>query len=181
MGIFEAGFERPSPIQEEAIPIALAGRDILARAKNGTGKTAAFTIPLLEKVDATQNCIQGWFKRKISYSFIKLNLSIDSRSNSRTCFANGSSMQNSWKTFELSSHDYNGRHFAQGWYHPFGKHRFVSLITLDRINIDFKCTSWLPRLVVFWIWLARTLPIWSDAKWLSWTKLTNCYRPSFSP
>ena len=35
MGIFEAGFEKPSPIQEEAIPIALAGRDILARAKVG--------------------------------------------------------------------------------------------------------------------------------------------------
>lgn len=35
MGIFEAGFERPSPIQEESIPIALTGRDILARAKNG--------------------------------------------------------------------------------------------------------------------------------------------------
>lgn len=33
MGIFEAGFERPSPIQEEAIPMALTGRDILARAK----------------------------------------------------------------------------------------------------------------------------------------------------
>ena len=42
MGIFEAGFEKPSPIQEETIPVALAGRDVLARAKNGTGKTAAF-------------------------------------------------------------------------------------------------------------------------------------------
>ncbi|GAA6030037.1 hypothetical protein NBRC10512_003702 [Rhodotorula toruloides] len=51
MGIFEAGFERPSPIQEEAIPIALTGRDILARAKNGTGKTAAFIIPVLERVN----------------------------------------------------------------------------------------------------------------------------------
>ena len=40
MGIYEAGFERPSPIQEEAIPVAVTGRDILARAKNGTGKTA---------------------------------------------------------------------------------------------------------------------------------------------
>jgi superfamily II DNA/RNA helicase len=39
MGIFEKGFDKPSPIQEEAIPIALAGRNILARAKNGTGKT----------------------------------------------------------------------------------------------------------------------------------------------
>ncbi|KAJ3081098.1 DExD/H-box ATP-dependent RNA helicase dhh1 [Quaeritorhiza haematococci] len=59
MGIFEAGFERPSPIQEESIPIALAGRDILARAKNGTGKTAAFTIPVLEKVNVNKNKIQA--------------------------------------------------------------------------------------------------------------------------
>ncbi|KTW27664.1 ATP-dependent RNA helicase dhh1 [Pneumocystis carinii B80] len=51
MGIFEAGFEYPSPIQEESIPIALTGRDILARAKNGTGKTAAFVIPALEKLN----------------------------------------------------------------------------------------------------------------------------------
>lgn len=59
MGIFEKGFERPSPIQEEAIPIILAGRDVLARAKNGTGKTAAFIIPCLEKVDPTLNHIQS--------------------------------------------------------------------------------------------------------------------------
>ncbi|KAI3654595.1 hypothetical protein MP228_000649 [Amoeboaphelidium protococcarum] len=59
MGIFEAGFEKPSPIQEEAIPIALSGLHILARAKNGTGKTAAFVIPVLEKVDVTQNHIQA--------------------------------------------------------------------------------------------------------------------------
>lgn len=58
MGIFEKGFEKPSPIQEETIPIALAGRDILARAKNGTGKTASFIIPCLEKVDTTKNNIQ---------------------------------------------------------------------------------------------------------------------------
>ena len=59
MGIFEKGFEKPSPIQEEAIPIILAGRDVLARAKNGTGKTAAFIIPCLEKVDAAVNAIQS--------------------------------------------------------------------------------------------------------------------------
>ncbi|KAF8423781.1 P-loop containing nucleoside triphosphate hydrolase protein [Tirmania nivea] len=51
MGIFEAGFDKPSPIQEETIPVALTGRDILARAKNGTGKTAAFVIPALERVN----------------------------------------------------------------------------------------------------------------------------------
>lgn len=59
MGIFEKGFEKPSPIQEEAIPIILAGRDVLARAKNGTGKTAAFIIPCLEKVDPTKNFVQS--------------------------------------------------------------------------------------------------------------------------
>lgn len=59
MGIFEAGFEKPSPIQEESIPIALAGRDILARAKNGTGKTAAFLIPVLEKVNPKVAKIQA--------------------------------------------------------------------------------------------------------------------------
>ncbi|KAK9053149.1 hypothetical protein SSX86_029779 [Deinandra increscens subsp. villosa] len=58
MGIYEKGFERPSPIQEESIPIALTGSDILARAKNGTGKTAAFCIPALEKIDTDKNKIQ---------------------------------------------------------------------------------------------------------------------------
>ena len=58
-GIYEKGFEKPSPIQEESIPIALTGRDILARAKNGTGKTAAFTIPLLERIDTASGDIQG--------------------------------------------------------------------------------------------------------------------------
>ncbi|KAI9822925.1 MAG: DExD/H-box ATP-dependent RNA helicase dhh1 [Thelocarpon impressellum] len=59
MGIFEAGFEKPSPIQEEAIPVALTGRDILARAKNGTGKTAAFTIPCLERINSKSSKTQA--------------------------------------------------------------------------------------------------------------------------
>ena len=58
-GIYEKGFEKPSPVQEESIPIALTGRDILARAKNGTGKTAAFCIPVLEKIDTSLNQVQG--------------------------------------------------------------------------------------------------------------------------
>lgn len=57
-GIFEMGFERPSPIQEEAIPIALAGQSVLARAKNGTGKTASFAIPCLNIVDPTKKHTQ---------------------------------------------------------------------------------------------------------------------------
>ncbi|KDQ58786.1 hypothetical protein JAAARDRAFT_34642 [Jaapia argillacea MUCL 33604] len=59
MGIFEAGFEKPSPIQEEAIPIALTKRDVLARAKNGTGKTAAFVIPSLQQIDVNKHKIQA--------------------------------------------------------------------------------------------------------------------------
>ncbi|WOO83903.1 ATP-dependent RNA helicase VAD1 [Vanrija pseudolonga] len=59
MGIWEAGFERPSPIQEEAIPMALTGRDILARAKNGTGKTGSFIIPTLNRVNTSLSHIQA--------------------------------------------------------------------------------------------------------------------------
>lgn len=58
MGIFEKGFEKPSPVQEESIPIILQNRNVLARAKNGTGKTAAFIIPCLEKTDTAKHCIQ---------------------------------------------------------------------------------------------------------------------------
>jgi hypothetical protein len=77
MAIYEKGFERPSPIQEESIPIALTGSDILARAKNGTGKTAAFCIPALEKIDPEKNVIQGessihWFRRNCYMSDFSL-------------------------------------------------------------------------------------------------------------
>ncbi|MCX7355289.1 MAG: DEAD/DEAH box helicase [Alphaproteobacteria bacterium] len=46
--IGEAGFTEPTPIQSEAIPHVLTGRDILARAQTGTGKTAAFTLPMID-------------------------------------------------------------------------------------------------------------------------------------
>jgi len=59
MGIFEKGWESPSPIQEASIPIALTGQDVLARAKNGTGKTGAYTIPLLARIDPDKKQIQG--------------------------------------------------------------------------------------------------------------------------
>lgn len=59
MGIFEKGWEKPSPIQEASIPIALSGKDILARAKNGTGKTGAYCIPTLEQIDPTKDYIQA--------------------------------------------------------------------------------------------------------------------------
>ena len=48
--IDEAGFKEPSPIQEQAIPFVLAGRDIVGQAHTGTGKTAAFGLPILNKL-----------------------------------------------------------------------------------------------------------------------------------
>lgn len=57
-GIDAMGYEKPTPIQEQAIPVILEGRDLLACAQTGTGKTAAFMLPILsllaaEKHDAT--------------------------------------------------------------------------------------------------------------------------------
>lgn len=65
MGIFEKGFEKPSPIQEEAIPIILQNRNVLARAKNGTGKTAAYIIPCLEKTDTDKKHTQGKIRSRV--------------------------------------------------------------------------------------------------------------------
>ena len=48
-GIAACGYTAPTPIQKEAIPPVLAGRDILGLAQTGTGKTAAFVLPLLQK------------------------------------------------------------------------------------------------------------------------------------
>jgi ATP-dependent RNA helicase DeaD len=55
----EMGFEEATPIQSLAIPAARQGRDIIGQAQTGTGKTAAFSIPLLEKIDVQQRCIQA--------------------------------------------------------------------------------------------------------------------------
>lgn len=51
--ISEKGYTKPSPIQEKAIPLILGGRDVLASAQTGTGKTAGFTLPMLEILSKT--------------------------------------------------------------------------------------------------------------------------------
>jgi len=52
-GVKELGFQRPTPIQEQAIPAAAAGKDIMACAMTGSGKTAAFILPILNRLMAT--------------------------------------------------------------------------------------------------------------------------------
>lgn len=53
-GVRAAGYETPTPIQEQAIPHALEGRDVMGLAQTGTGKTAAFVLPLLQRLIQTQ-------------------------------------------------------------------------------------------------------------------------------
>ena len=56
-GVKRQGYVEPTPIQEHAIPVILAGRDILAGAQTGTGKTAAFTLPLLDLLSRSDHNI----------------------------------------------------------------------------------------------------------------------------
>ena len=55
----EQGYDSPTPIQEQAIPLALEGRDLLAGAQTGTGKTAAFGLPLLQHLGTNPQAVNG--------------------------------------------------------------------------------------------------------------------------
>lgn len=59
-GLAAIGFEEPSPIQKAAIPELMLGRDLVGQAQTGTGKTAAFGLPLLERLDAGQRTPRCW-------------------------------------------------------------------------------------------------------------------------
>ena len=55
----EMGFETMTPIQEQAIPVMLEGRDLIGQAQTGTGKTAAFGIPIIQKIDPEERGLQA--------------------------------------------------------------------------------------------------------------------------
>ena len=58
-GVYGYGFENPSPIQKKAIKPIMTGKDVIAQAQSGTGKTGAFTISTIQRIDETLNEIQG--------------------------------------------------------------------------------------------------------------------------
>lgn len=58
-GIEDIGFEEMSPIQRDAIPVLLEGKDLVGQAQTGTGKTAAFGIPMLERINWDERILQG--------------------------------------------------------------------------------------------------------------------------
>src|ERR1700720_3858367 len=55
----DVGYESPSPIQEQAIPALLEGRDVIGQAQTGTGKTAAFGLPIMEYIDPAEPTVQA--------------------------------------------------------------------------------------------------------------------------
>lgn len=57
--VADLGYENPSPIQARAIPTMLEGNDVIGQAQTGTGKTAAFSIPILEKIDVSDKKVQA--------------------------------------------------------------------------------------------------------------------------
>ena len=57
--VIEMGFEEPSPIQSQSIPVILSGKDVIGQAQTGTGKTAAFSIPILEMVNPEEKNLQA--------------------------------------------------------------------------------------------------------------------------
>ena len=62
--VADQGYEHPTPVQREAIPFVLAGRDLLAGAQTGTGKTAAFVLPIIQHLHATRRPFDPREKRR---------------------------------------------------------------------------------------------------------------------
>jgi ATP-dependent RNA helicase RhlE len=63
----EMGYAEPTPIQAQAIPVVLAGKDVIGSAQTGTGKTAAFALPILHKLGAHgQRCAASYSNRPVN-------------------------------------------------------------------------------------------------------------------
>jgi superfamily II DNA/RNA helicase len=90
-GIDAIGFEKPTPIQEEAIPVILDGNDLIACAQTGTGKTAAYVLPLLHNI-LTDQTIPNEIKALIIAPTRELAMQIDQQLEGFSYFAGVSSI-----------------------------------------------------------------------------------------
>jgi superfamily II DNA/RNA helicase len=59
--VTERGYAAPMPIQSEIIPVMITGRDVIGQAKAGTGKTAAFALPILRDLEPARGRIRPWW------------------------------------------------------------------------------------------------------------------------
>lgn len=67
--VAEQGYREPTPIQQQAIPAVLEGRDLMASAQTGTGKTAGFTLPLLQHLITRQPHAKGRSSGTCAHSY----------------------------------------------------------------------------------------------------------------
>jgi superfamily II DNA/RNA helicase len=106
-GIFSYGFEKPSPIQGRAIPIIAQGKDLIAQAQSGTGKTGAFSVGALTRVDFSEKNVQAILlapTHELARQTTNVCASISSSISgcSVQCFVGGSSVIDDLKAIEAN-------------------------------------------------------------------------------
>ena len=106
--ISNMGFEEPTPIQEKAIPIIMQGRDIIGQAQTGTGKTMAFGIPIIERIDPRKFSVQSIILTPTRELAIQVAEEINKIGRSRRVFAfpiyGGSSIERQIKILRKGLH-----------------------------------------------------------------------------
>jgi translation initiation factor 4A len=137
-GIYSFGFENPSPIQKKGIMPILTGRDVIAQAQSGTGKTGAFTVSTLQCVDETLNEIQGLIlspTRELAIQIHKVISSIGTFMTNLKCslFIGGRSMEQDMKEIEQKPQIVVG---TPGRVHDLMRRKKISAKTIRLLVID---------------------------------------------